>query len=338
MKKYRLILIPAFSILSMIIVIFVALKIWFFEETKGKHLENWNDILFPTMAAMAIATTVGLIPAIKNFLNSDIESDTPIEKKKSFQELEESIDSIKSQLKKFKNSNNNSEIKEKIDKYVEENITATEIGDVVYNRAVANLENRLVNKLTEQFKHLSEKDLLNEKVKSILAPLESNTEKYIARLQRNSIVNLIIGIIGTMLAITFLSFTLLTKAEFPDFLKFSMHFLPRFLFVASIQIFAFFFLRLYKNNLEDAKYFQNELTNISCKIAALKVAFLLEKPDMVTDILGKLSIVERNFKLAKDETLLDIEKARIEKDFDLEMLASYKEFLRFFKKENSGQN
>lgn len=165
-----------------------------------------------------------------------------------------------------------------------------------------------------------------EYVVKSLAPLEKNAEKYLDKLQRNSIVNLFIGIIATIIAIGVLLFTILYKTDYKDIWAFSLQFLPRLTFVVFIQVFAFFFLRLYKNNLEDARYFQNELTNINCKIAAIKVAQVTNRDELLDSFLTSLIAVERNFKLAKEETMLNLEKARIEKEFDMQAFAIFKEF------------
>lgn len=162
-----------------------------------------------------------------------------------------------------------------------------------------------------------------------IQPLENNINNHIKKLQNNSIINLIIGIIGTIITISVLSLNLLTDHTYRNLQEFIINFIPKLSFVIIIQLFAFFFLRLYKSNLDDTKYFQNELTNIMAKTIALKIAYQQEDRILINELTRDLSKVERNFKLAAGESLLNIEKSKIEKDFDLETLKVFKDFLAF---------
>jgi hypothetical protein len=84
-------------------------------------------------------------------------------------------------------------------------------------------------------------------------------------------------------------------------------------FGLSIEVFAFFFLRLYKVNLEDTKFYQNELTNIDSKLIALKTTLIGERDNDVSDVVRELAGTERNFVLKKDETTVELERTRIER-------------------------
>ncbi len=162
---------------------------------------------------------------------------------------------------------------------------------------------------------------------SYLMPLQSNILDYISKLSRNSNVNLIIGIIGTIIAISVLAISLLTSDRYDSLETFLLNFLPKISFAVLIQVFAFFFLRLYKSNLEDSKYFQNELTNIIAKTAAIQLAFYQKDEKLIEFLLSSLSMTERNFKLANGETLVSIEKMKIESQENKDMLSSLKDVI-----------
>jgi hypothetical protein len=228
----------------------------------------------------------------------------------------------------------NEDVNLKLAKYIDENISIKEIEDTVYNKTLSSLEADLIEKISKNYEKAINPEIRQKKIATYLHPLESNIEKYIDKLQNNSIINLMIGIIGTTISITLLSFILFSNKEFKDVSQFLIFFLPRLTFVVSIQLFAFFFLRLYKNNLEDVKYFQNELTNIVSKTSSLKIAAAFDDKSKVNDLIDKLSNVERNFILHKDDTLLNIEKAKIDKELDLELLKSFKENFSLFKNEH----
>src|SRR6185503_8676003 len=81
-------------------------------------------------------------------------------------------------------------------------------------------------------------------------------------LSRRSIINLTIGIITTGAAVALLAYLVLgatqqTFSNLPDLLA---HFIPRVSVAAFIEVFSFFFPKLYRSGLDQIKYFQNELT------------------------------------------------------------------------------
>jgi hypothetical protein len=96
---------------------------------------------------------------------------------------------------------------------------------------------------------------------------------------------------------------------------------PRLSIAIFIEVFSFFFLKLYKNNLEDVKYFHNERTNIDSKIIALKASMLLEKEDVLNDIIKSFSTVERNFILKKDESTISIERIKLDNEQELSIIS-----------------
>lgn len=164
------------------------------------------------------------------------------------------------------------------------------------------IEKRISNNLDQKYEMHHSDRALQKQISYTLAPLLLNNQKYIDTIQKNSIINLVIGIIGTVITIIILSFAVLSGRVYSNINDFIIHLVPRITFVAFIQIFAFFFLRLYKNNLEDGKYFQNELTNLNAKCAALTIAILTKNTDKQSEILANLVTTERNFKIQKEET------------------------------------
>lgn len=192
--------------------------------------------------------------------------------------------------------------------------------------STAALNNEFVQEMKEirNSVKLTEKELLIQ----TLRPLQRNIENHLNKLQYNSIVNLMIGIVGTTISVAVILVTLLSRHDDVSMEKFLLEFLPRLSFVVFIQLFSFFFLRLYKGNLEDSKYFQNELTNIMAKAISIKIASQIGDKDLLKELMKELFKTERNFKLAAGETLLNIEKNKIEKDFDLELLNAMKDFFK----------
>ncbi|WP_201645939.1 hypothetical protein [Paraburkholderia metrosideri] len=96
--------------------------------------------------------------------------------------------------------------------------------------------------------------------------------------------------------------------------SFFIHFLPRLTFVLLIELFAYFFLRLYKNSLSEIKYFQNEITNLEAKHLALRSAFFTGTGSLINKVVVSLVETERNHILEKGQTTVELERTRIERD------------------------
>lgn len=72
------------------------------------------------------------------------------------------------------------------------------------------------------------------------------------------------------------------------------HYVPRLSVIVFAEVFAYFFLRLYKASLPEAKYYQNEMTNVEMRLVALKGALLMEHKESLAAVIVGLSKVERN--------------------------------------------
>ncbi|PMD97668.1 hypothetical protein BWI97_08650 [Siphonobacter sp. BAB-5405] len=169
-------------------------------------------------------------------------------------------------------------------------------------------------------KHISE-DLINVKTKSYnriyisLDEIKLRIRNEIYKLDRRANSNLAIGVIITMMALSLLWFyTNNINLNNPDKISVAFSFLPRLSLVVFVEIFAYFFLRLYKISLNDIKYYQNELTSVEMKLTALELAIAYGEKKDISNILNDFSKAERNFILKKGETTLDIEKSKVDKE------------------------
>lgn len=82
--------------------------------------------------------------------------------------------------------------------------------------------------------------------------------------------------------------------------------------VLFIEVFAFFFLRLYRNSLDGIKYFQNELTNIESRDLALRAALVTGNTEALGRVIDELIRTERNFVIKSGETTVELERLRQE--------------------------
>jgi hypothetical protein len=155
-----------------------------------------------------------------------------------------------------------------------------------------------------------------------------NTE--IQKLYIRANINLLIGMAITMFGLYFLYMTIDSikislATSIPDII---ISALPRFTLVIFLEIFSYFFLRLYKLGLDEIKYFQNELTNIESKLVAIEVAYITKNEEAMKDSLNILVQTERNFILKKGETTVELERAKSESENMQNILKSIPELFK----------
>jgi len=130
-----------------------------------------------------------------------------------------------------------------------------------------------------------------------LALIQSRTRlvEETERLTSRSVVNLIVGIVISIVGIVILTLALFVFA--PDetpagFYEFSAIYLSRFLLVLSVQILAAFFLRMYVAMERDIKSNKNEITNIELRYTAGLLA--TDRKTSLKEIAMALANEERN--------------------------------------------
>jgi hypothetical protein len=139
----------------------------------------------------------------------------------------------------------------------------------------------------------------------------------IADLGRRGNINLVIGILTTVVGVSILGYVVFytSSADGEDFgWKSGVHTVLRVSIALFIQTFAYFFLRLYKTSLEDIKYYQNEITNIESKWLAFKAAMEAKNEALSKLAVDSLIKTERNFILKKGDTTMGLERERLEKN------------------------
>jgi hypothetical protein len=132
---------------------------------------------------------------------------------------------------------------------------------------------------------------------------------HIQSLTKNSALNLIIGLMTTIVGVIVLYGIFIESGKLDVLGYFS-----RISIAIFIELSSFFFLRLYSSNLFEIKYFHNELSNIDAKMIALKVALLKKDDDTLKFILKELMKTERNRLLKKGETTVELEKMRFDRE------------------------
>lgn len=133
-------------------------------------------------------------------------------------------------------------------------------------------------------------------------------------LSRRANTNLAIGSSLTIVAGVTLWVTVVSdKVNVVEWLALSTHFIPRISLIIFIELFAFFFLKIYRSDLGNIRYYHNELTNIDLQILSLKSALISKDNKILESVINKLSQTERNFLIPKEHTTIELEKVKTDR-------------------------
>lgn len=141
--------------------------------------------------------------------------------------------------------------------------------------------------------------------------LRETLTKRIQLTNKNANLNLIIGIVTSVIAISFLLFFLFNSDSPDTYKKILSEHIPRVSLIILTELLSFFFLKLYRVNLDEIKYFQNEITNIDLKLSSLKTALYSKNQQDISLVIKNLSETERNKVIKKGESTTELEKMKI---------------------------
>ncbi|HEB61718.1 MAG TPA: hypothetical protein ENI82_01070 [Bacteroidetes bacterium] len=263
----------------------------FFSHSSLSLILKINDYYILSLAL--IFGLIGAILLITSYLNASSQGRRIV-----FKEVYTQLKNIEDEIQKIKTSKSALSEKDK-------------------NKIINDLKNNLSSNVLKQIENKYSKSIKNEKhleiTRRYLIKTRTRLIEELNALTRRGNLNLAIGTTTTLLAIGIIASIVIHQNELT---KESLltHFLPRVTLSFFIEIFSFFFLRLYRSGLNEIKYFQNELTNIESKFVALENAILSGSIESLHNVLYTLSKTERNFILEKGQTTAEIEKAKIEED------------------------
>ncbi|MES2806867.1 MAG: hypothetical protein V4652_15000 [Bacteroidota bacterium] len=255
-----------------------------------------NKLDFSTLSILGISTIALTATLLMKYLQTDNEDNNSEKYLKDIyldelSELKYSIELLKN--KAGKNQDTEKNISNIIDDYIKNKFT----------------DSFIQNRIDSNYK---EEAIKNNKVNNLINYIENKTNRLddeILRLRKSANLNLVIGSLSTFIAIFCLLYEVFyNEIDFSNNVQILSHYIPRISLVLFIEIFAFFFLKLYKSNLFEIKYFNNEKTNIEFKIFSLKTAILYEDKEMINACISNFINIERNFILKKDESTIDLEK------------------------------
>ena len=193
-------------------------------------------------------------------------------------------------------------------------------------------QQELLKELKEAVAEELEQKELSERAGVTIRRLRQETED----LGRRGNLNLVLGITTTLAGLGVLAYVVFTTpVDVADPLNVLGYYIPRLTLVIFIEVFAYFFLRLYKSSLGEIKYFQNELTNVELKFVALHQAHQQQDDSVLRSILEEFAKTERNFLLENGQTTVGLEKERISQQPILERVKAAPRLVRKRKKETT---
>ncbi|NUF78440.1 hypothetical protein GY065_05810 [Snodgrassella sp. ESL0323] len=195
------------------------------------------------------------------------------------------------------------------------------------NKIVDGLKNKelgleIIDKIKSEIENLNKKiNGFSYNVAYTLKTIEKSLKEQISRLQKTSLINLYMGTTLTCCSLVFLfgsvnNSTLennLYSNETPlDYISYILvFFLPKISLTIFIQLFAFFFLRLYKSNLNDIKYYQNELVTFYYKKTSIQMAYISKNEKSIELLIAELSKIEKSTLIPKGYTSTEIENEKL---------------------------
>ncbi|WP_429012773.1 hypothetical protein [Aeromonas hydrophila] len=225
------------------------------------------------------------------------------------------------------------EMREKVNSYKSEPTLSDDDKKELINNITDSTQQEVIEAIFKQqvkdLKDSIEKNSDYEKLKLSVDQIKVRLYREISDLRLRSNVNLLIGMLITAVGLYLLwstvsmidtSSSLKTLAyegaesNSQFFKNLILPLVPRIMLVIFIEIFAYFFLRLYKNGLSEIKYFQNELTNVESKLVALELSYLSENNETMASVILSLVKTERNFVLENGQTTVELEKAKSESE------------------------
>jgi len=200
----------------------------------------------------------------------------------------------------------------------------------------ASLSDSATKQIAEQweqkYKPASVEGEFLKSIRTLAEEMQERLQGEISALGRRANVNLVIGIgISTLGLIALTWFVIAATSEISAGLEIGnsgLRFMVRLSLAIFIQVFAYFFLRLYRYSIFEIKYFQNEITGAQFKLISLEAALLSKDKKMIEKIAADLAKTERNFILKKGETTIGLRREEMEKDFDAMLSSSFEKIAR----------
>jgi hypothetical protein len=161
-----------------------------------------------------------------------------------------------------------------------EQLNSAQLGALAGNREelIAALKPTLLTDIASQLQtQYAASAVESVRVAEIRRSFEASYERLkleLASLTRRSNLNLVIGVLTSSLAVTLLAYMVLgTTDPFSSLTALLSHYVPRVTVVLFIEVFSFFFLRLYRATLAEIRLYQQDITSLMLRQVALETVW-----------------------------------------------------------------
>lgn len=179
-----------------------------------------------------------------------------------------------------------------------------------------------------------QEEIENEKHSDILLifqDMQSRLKDECNRLNKQALINLFLCFFIAFILMGFIAYTSIFSTEFKDISTiqiFLIRYIPRVISILSLLTMFLYFTRLYKSNIIDVKYYHNEITNIELKMAAVQTVLINGDKEIINQIVKELCLVERNSVMSKEQTTVELERAKAENEINKNYLDKVWELLK----------
>ena len=164
-------------------------------------------------------------------------------------------------------------------------------------------------------------------IKSAFDASEERLSNEVEILRTRANTNMLIGCFIALFGAGILALSMyLSNSTSTKFDELIVQMVPRFSIVVLIELFAYFFLSMYRSNLSEIRYYQNEITNIEMRKAGTLLSISGTPIDTVTN---ELIATDRNGVLTGNQTTQELERLKIER---ASMKSTLDTLTTFFKK------
>ena len=138
----------------------------------------------------------------------------------------------------------------------------------------------LADELQRRFGEQAIRAERDAEIRNAFANAQQRLRIELGALSRRSNLNLVIGVLTTTMAVGLLTYMVLgSTVNFESATSLLSHYLPRLALVVFIEVFSFFFLRLYRATLAEMRTYQTDLTALTLQHVAVIAALSSSSPD-----------------------------------------------------------
>lgn len=150
-------------------------------------------------------------------------------------------------------------------------------------------------------------------ISSIYSTTANRIESEIEALSRRGNVNLVAGLVVGVIGAGYLAYTAASVIkDISSWQSFAITFIPRIGLVALVEVFAYFFLRLYRSCLIDIRYYHNELIAIDSRQVAMMVAVKNGDHKVLSHVIRQHLTIDKNCPIDQSKTTIEIEREKMD--------------------------